>query len=130
MYPLERLGITHGSYLPSHFVQSSSHPLFISRVIIFLSLQVFNLFLFFQKNFHFCTKHQVIWQDSRVCCTKSLVAPTYLSLFIKAQEGKLAIMFMDDLIINGDDVEEIHQTSSFKILLSFLKKIKHSFNFM
>jgi hypothetical protein len=55
----------------------------------------------------------VVWQDSRVCSTKSLVAPAYSSLFVKAREGKLAIVFVDDLIITGDDVEEIRQTSVF-----------------
>uniref|UniRef100_A0A6N2MXE7 Protein Ycf2 n=1 Tax=Salix viminalis TaxID=40686 RepID=A0A6N2MXE7_SALVM len=86
------------------------HPL-ISRVTTFLSLQVFHSFPFFQKNFPFRKKHQVVWQDSRVCSTKSLVAPAYSSLFVKAREGKLAIVFVDDLIITGDDVEEIRQTS-------------------
>jgi len=41
------------------------------------------------------------------------VAPAYSSLFVKAREGKLAIVFVDDLIITGDDVEEIRQTSVF-----------------
>jgi hypothetical protein len=46
----------------------------------------------------------VVWQDSRVCSTKSLVALAYSSLFVKARDGNLAIVFVDDLIITRDEV--------------------------
>ena len=58
------------------------------------------------------------------------VAPPDLSLFVKAREGKLAIIlvYVDDLIITRDDVNEIHQTKknlSVRFQMKVLGELNH-----
>ena len=58
------------------------------------------------------------------------VAPADSSLFMKERGGKLAIVlvYVDDLIIAGDDVEEIHQTRgnlSVRFQMKELGELKH-----
>ena len=52
------------------------------------------------------------------------------SLFVKAREGKLAIVlvYVDDLIVTGDDEREIHRTKenlSVRFQIKELGKLKH-----
>lgn len=59
-----------------------------------------------------------------------LVAHTDSSLFTKEREGKLAIVlvYVDDLIITGDDIQEIQQTRenlSVRFQMKELGELKH-----
>lgn len=58
------------------------------------------------------------------------MAPADSSLFVKARDGKLAIVlvYVDDLIITGDDVEEIRRTKenlSVRFQMKELGELKH-----
>lgn len=58
------------------------------------------------------------------------VAPADSSLFVKSQEGKLAIVLVnvDDLIITGDDEDEIRRTRenlSIRFQMKELGELKH-----
>lgn len=60
-----------------------------------------------------------------------LVAPADSSFFVKAQDGKLAIVlvYVDDLIITGKDVEEIRRTKRSPLPLGELKHfLGHSYS--
>lgn len=58
------------------------------------------------------------------------VAPADSSLFVKAQDGRLAIVlvYVDDLIITGDDEKEIAQTKtnlSVRFQMKELGELRH-----
>lgn len=58
------------------------------------------------------------------------VAPADSSLFVKAQDGRLAIVlvYVDDLIITGDDEKEIAQTKtnlSVRFQMKKLGELRH-----
>ncbi|XP_019102804.2 uncharacterized mitochondrial protein AtMg00810-like [Beta vulgaris subsp. vulgaris] len=62
--------------------------------------------------FEASTTH-LVWKDAKFLLQSGYsVAPPDSSLFVKAKNGKLAIIlvYMDDLIITGDFKEEIQQT--------------------
>ena len=57
------------------------------------------------------------------------MAPADSSLFVKARDGKLAIVlvYVDDLIITGDDVEEIRRTKE-NLSVRFQMKVNQAFS--
>lgn len=74
---------------------------------------------------HGTVRYQSSWFESGY-----LVAPAVSSLFVKDWEGNLAIIlvYVDDLIITGDDMEEICQTKEnlqVHFQIKELGKLKH-----
>lgn len=69
----------------------------------------------------------MVRQDCRVIVTEWLATPENSSFFIKARNGRLSIVlvYVDDLVVTGDDVEEIDRIRK-KLSVRFqMKELKH-----
>jgi hypothetical protein len=72
----------------------------------------------------------MVRQDCRVLVTEWLATPADSSFFIKARNGRLSIVlvYVDDLVVTGDDVEEIDRTRknlSVRFQMKELGELKH-----